>query len=118
MLYTSLRTVGEAPLVAFLDHTMALAAAFADLLQRAPDFELACRPQANIVCFRHRPEGGGDLDAHQRALRQRLLQDGRFYVVQAALPQGVFLRTTLINMRTTVADLQALLEVIRELAAV
>jgi len=117
MLYTSLRAVGEAPLVAFLDHSMALGAAFADLLQGAPDFELACRPQANIVCFRHRPEGGGDLDAHQRALRQRLLQDGRFYVVQAALPQGVFLRTTLINPRTNVADLQDLLAVIRELAA-
>ena len=116
LLYTSLQTLGEAPFVQFLDHTMFLAAEFTAMLEAAPDFELACRPQANIVCFRHLPAGGGDLDAHNRAVRERLLRDGRFYVVQATLPEGVYLRTTLINPRTTVDDLRELLDVIRELA--
>lgn len=114
-LYTCLKTLGEAPFAAFLDHTFALAEALAAMVEAAPDFELATPPQANIVCFRHLP-AGGDVDAHQRALRQRLLADGRFYVVQATLPKGVFLRTTFSNPRTTTADLEALLQRIRELA--
>jgi L-2,4-diaminobutyrate decarboxylase len=116
VLYTCLSTLGEAPLIAALDHGVMLAQTFAALLQAAPDFELACPPQANIVCFRHLPGNGVDVDAHQRRLRLCLLHDGRFYVVQASLPQGVFLRTTLLNPRTTREDLQALLGVIRELA--
>ena len=45
----------------------------------APDFELALRPQANIVCFRHRPAGlapGPELDRRQAQVRQRLIEDG------------------------------------------
>lgn len=115
-LYTCLATLGEAPLIAALDHGIALSQQFATAIGQAADFELATPPQANIVCFRHLPAAAGDVDEHNRQLRRRLLHDGRFYVVQATLPRGVFLRTTLINPRTTPADLQALLATIRELA--
>ena len=84
----------------------------------ANDFELAVEPQCNIVCFRHRPKGleGAALDAHNRRVRQALLDDGSFYVVQTALPKGHFLRTTLMNPRTTETDLDALLDAVRRAA--
>lgn len=119
VLYAALATRGEAPLVAYLEHTAQLARDFASLLRASPDFELAVEPQCNIVCFRHRPRdlAGPALDAHNRALRQRMLEDGSFYLVQTALPDGLFLRTTLIHPATSLDDLRALLDALRRLAA-
>jgi len=117
LLYAALATVGEAALARELDRGVALARAFAARIAASADFELAVRPQCNIVCFRHRPAGAQDLDAHNAELRRRMLADGAFYLVQTALPRGLFLRTTLINPRTTAADLDALLDRLRALAA-
>lgn len=79
-------------------------------------YEHGAALDANIVCFRYTPEGGGDLDALQAAVRKRILEQERFYVVQARLPQGLFLRTALMNPFTGVEHLQELLEAIRACA--
>jgi len=75
------------------------------MIQAEPDFELPVRPECNIVCFRIRPEGMADdlarLDALQARIRQKVVADGSFYLVQTQLPQGLFLRVTLINPLTT-----------------
>jgi L-2,4-diaminobutyrate decarboxylase len=57
------------------------------------------------------------LAALQRRLRRRLLEKGNFYVVQAVLRGRTWLRCTLINPRTTIADLAALLAEIRKIAS-
>jgi L-2,4-diaminobutyrate decarboxylase len=46
------------------------------------------------------------------------LERGRFYVVQTELSGRTWLRCTLINPRTTIADLEALMDEIRLLGAV
>jgi len=107
---------GEQTFADYVDVTFDLARQLAELLQATDDFELAMHPQSNIVCFRHRAPGVDDLDGHQRALRQAVIRSGEFYLVQTDLPGGTFLRTVLMNPFTTVADLQALLDLIRELA--
>ncbi len=120
-----------------------LARELAARLRAAGDFTVAVPPEANIVCFRYTPgrspAGDGDSpasaaspeadddeaaaasrsagDALQEKIRQRLLQDGSFYLVKTRLPDGVYLRTTLINPLTTLADLEALLVAIRRAAA-
>jgi L-2,4-diaminobutyrate decarboxylase len=66
-------------------------------------------PESNIVCFRYLKRGEGDLDGLQRRVRRALLERGRFYIVQTNLRGHVWLRSTLINSRTTLADLEALL---------
>jgi L-2,4-diaminobutyrate decarboxylase len=114
--YAALALHGPAFFGGYVDGMFALAQTFADALQAAPDFELALRPQANIVCFRHRPAGMGDgpeLDRRQAHVRQRLIENGSFYLVQTRLPAGLHLRTTLLNPFTTIEHLQDLLAAIR-----
>lgn len=93
-----------------------LTAGFSQLISAAPDFELAVPPETNIVCFRYlHPKG--NLSALNRAIRQQLLEDGAFYIVQTVLRGETWLRATVMNPLTTEADFIRLLETIRGLAA-
>ena len=112
-LWTALRTHGEAWFGEVIDRQCALTRALADRVAAAPDFELALAPEANIVCYRH--TGGADLDAHNRALRAKVVEDGRFYIVGTQLPRGYFLRSTIMNPLITERDLDALLNHLRAL---
>jgi L-2,4-diaminobutyrate decarboxylase len=114
-LWACLRAYGEEVFGAIVDRQHALAQELAGLVEAAPDFELALAPASNIVCYRHLPGAGADLDAHNRALRARALEDGRFYIVGAGLPRGYFLRSTVMNPLTEPADLADLLAHLREL---
>ncbi len=89
---------------------------FAAMVRESGDFELAVEPDCNIVCFRHLPRAATDLDRCQETIRQRLLSEGSFYLVQTRLRGRVYLRVTLINPLTTEGDLVALLEAIRSTA--
>src|SRR5262249_55102209 len=86
--WTALRAHGEAWFGAVVDRQIELARDLAERVAAAPDFELAIAPEANIVCYRHVPPGvtGAALDAHNRALRERVVHDGRFYIVGTQLP--------------------------------
>ncbi|MCC7493320.1 MAG: hypothetical protein IT204_13280 [Fimbriimonadaceae bacterium] len=115
-LYVALATYGEA---LFADHVAArfeLGAQFAALLRQQTDFEVPVEPQCNIVCFRHTPPGATDLDALQATIRRRILESGRFYLVQTQLPSGLHLRVTIINPFTSLADLAELLDTVRSVA--
>jgi len=116
-LWVALRSRGDAWFAEVIDRQHALAAELAAKVEAAADFELAITPASNIVCYRHRPAGvGGDaLDAHNRALRKRVVEDGRFYVVGTQLATGYHLRSTLMNPLTESADLDALLDHLRAL---
>ncbi|HWU88998.1 MAG TPA: pyridoxal-dependent decarboxylase, partial [Kofleriaceae bacterium] len=113
--WACLRAHGEELFGAIVDRQHALAGELAGLIEAAPDFELALAPESNIVCYRHRPPGCADLDAHNRALRTRVVGDGRFYIVGTQLPRGYFLRSTLMNPRIESTDLVELLEHLRAL---
>lgn len=115
-LYVTLSVYGTRLFSDYVAATFDLATRFAARLRAAPDFELAVEPQCNIVCFRHTPSGAVDLDALQERIRQRLLRDGSFYLVQTRLPAGIFLRTTLINPLTRDEDLAALMDAVRDAA--
>jgi glutamate/tyrosine decarboxylase-like PLP-dependent enzyme len=88
----------------------------AGTLQSAIAYELV--PESNIVCYRHRPKGvvpGAELDAHNRALRRRVVEDGRFYIVGTELPGGYYLRSTIMNPLIQPSDFDELLAHLREL---
>lgn len=113
-LYASLSEHGTERFGAHVTGTFDLARWFAGLLQETPAFEVAIEPQANIVCFRHIPDGVRDLDRLQMAIREELVRRGDFYIVEARLPQGVHLRVTIINARTTQDDLRDLVTAVRD----
>lgn len=116
-LWVALRAHGEHWFGEVVDRQHALAAELAAKVSAAPDFELALAPASNIVCYRHRPPGltGAALDDHNRALRRRVVEDGRFYIAGTQLPAGYFLRSTLMNPLIETSDLDALLAHLREL---
>ena len=58
---------------------------------------------------------GPELDKHNRELRQRVVEDGRFYIVGAQLPTGYFLRSTIMNPLIEPSDFDDLLRHLREL---
>jgi L-2,4-diaminobutyrate decarboxylase len=112
-LWATLRAYGEAWFGDVVDRQHELAELLATKVRSASDFELAVWPESNIVCYRH--TGAADLDRHNRALRQAIVEDGRFYIVGTQLPQGYFLRSTLMNPLAESRDLDELLEHVRSL---
>jgi L-2,4-diaminobutyrate decarboxylase len=91
-----------------------LASCFADQVEATEDFELALRPQANILCFRH-VGGDGDLNEVNAGIRKSLIEEGQFYIVQTVLDGETWLRTTITNPVSTPEHFSELLEHIRKL---
>ncbi len=116
--WSSLRVHGEELFGDIVDRLTVLAAELAARIDRADDFELALFPELDIVCYRHRPQGvapGKALDSHNRELRRRCVEDGRFYIVGTQLAGGYYLRSALMNPLTEPSDFDALLEHLRAL---
>ena len=114
-LFISLAAYGTDFFAGYITAMYDLARDFARLIKDAGDFETAVEPESNIVCFRHLKKGEADLDGLQRRIRRAMLEQGTFYIVQTELGGRHWLRCTLINPRTTIADLEALLAEIRTL---
>lgn len=117
-LWAALRVHGEQLFGDIIDRQAHLAQLLAAKVAAAPDFELALLPESNIVCYRHVDIGSvkaPDLDGHNRALRRRVVEDGRFYIVGTQLPAGYYLRSTLMNPLIEERDLDELLDYLRGL---
>jgi L-2,4-diaminobutyrate decarboxylase len=115
-LFVSLAAYGTEFFGGYVTAMYDLARDFAGLLREAGDFEVAVEPESNIVCFRFLKKSEADLDGLQKRIRRSLLEKGSFYIVQTELRGRHWLRCTLINPRTTISDLEALLSEIRSLA--
>lgn len=91
---------------------------FAEIVKQHPDFELALEPQTNIVCFRYVKSNLSESELNQlnKAIRQSLLEDSAFYIVQAVLNDTVYLRVTIMNPMTNKIHLQNLLIKIQSMA--
>jgi L-2,4-diaminobutyrate decarboxylase len=118
--WLALRVHGAKAIGEMVSKTFDLAREFAALLKAQPDFELATEPASNILCFRHVPaalkgleNASEKLDAHQLELRKKVVASGKYFVVQTVLRNRVYLRTTLMNPRTTIGDLEGLIKALR-----
>lgn len=91
---------------------------FAQLIHSDSNFELAIEPMSNILCFRYvAPQLSLEqLNSLNQSIRQQLLEDGEFYMVQTQLRGVHYLRTSLMNPFTTMEHLGWLLEKIKTLA--
>jgi len=115
--YAALRTYGEGLFAANVDRLYDLARQLAAMIGERPELELATAPEANIVCFRC-VEAGGDVERENGVngrIRQELLRDGRFYVVQTSLHGKLYLRVSLMNPFTTEAHLAEMLDAVTTL---
>lgn len=105
-----------------ISHDAALARYLGELVDQRPDFELAAPVGLSICCFRFVPEGLPDRDGREaylsllnRHLMTLIQSDGRVYCSNAVLGERFVLRACIVNYRTEAEDLDALLEVAKEL---
>lgn len=113
-IYTLLKMHGLELFSSYVEKTYALAREFAIFLNFENDFEIAHTPESNVLCFRYKK--GNDLNQINNYIRQALLEDGEFYIVQTTLNENVYLRISLMNPLTEMSHLRGLVQKIRELA--
>ena len=102
-----------------VDVTFDLAAQFFKMLTAAEDFEVFCKPECNIVVFRHLPPqvqtaSDEQCNAFQLALRRRVIESGEAYLVANQIEGHSYLRTTVINPLTSSQDLADLITILRK----
>jgi len=117
--WATLRAYGRTGYRDLVERCCDLARRLAQRVDEAPDLERLADVPLNIVCFRHVPAGlaAEALDRHQERLGQALLEDGRFYVGTTRRAGVAALRPALVSWRTRPEDVEAFVEVVREVGA-
>lgn len=126
-IWLTLRYYGARKIAAAISEDNALAAYLGERLEAARDFELLSKPELSICCFRYVPPSlrerlgsGQDVDNELDRLNTDIMtmvqRGGRAYVSSATLNGKFALRACITNFRTTRADLDATLDIIRDAA--
>jgi L-2,4-diaminobutyrate decarboxylase len=117
--YTAIKYYGDNYLKEYIEGRYNLAIEFAKIIKKENDFSLAVEPESNIVCFRYTPDGKDDKELNRinAAIRDKIIKEGSFYIVQAELDGKIWIRLTIINPVTSSDDLKNLIHRIKEIAA-
>ena len=115
--YTAMKYYGDSYYKEYIDSRYSLASEFAAIVRAEQDIELAVEPESNIVCFRYAPEGYNELTLNQinSNIRDTIIKEGSYYIVQAELGGKIWIRLTIINPVTSEEDLRALLKRVLEI---
>ena len=113
--YALISTYGINIFGVYVDKCYDLGRKFAAMISDVPDLELAVEPDSNIVCFRVVEKNTDTANKLNRQIRQAILDDGTFYIVQTTLNDKVFLRVSIMNPFTSEKDLSELLSIIIKL---
>jgi L-2,4-diaminobutyrate decarboxylase len=106
--WVAIQRYGAAAMGELFDHLCDTARALFDILSGRPDFETLHEPESNILCFRYVGSGRLDdarLDGLNLRLRGEFNRGGEGWITTTVLAGRRVLRTTLMNPRTTPADL-------------
>jgi glutamate/tyrosine decarboxylase-like PLP-dependent enzyme len=116
-IWATLAAYGRAGYRALVERHCDIAAHLAARVDAAPDLERLAEVPLNVVCFRFRPPGLAEpvLESVNRRLGEALLDDGRVFAGTTVYGGHVALRPAISNWRTTAADLDLLVDVVREL---
>ena len=104
-LWFVIQRFGSGGLGRLYDHLCATARLLYDAIEERKEFENLHEPESNILCFRYRGS-----DALNRELRQRYNNDGTGWITATVLDGRPVLRVTMMNPRTGVEHIRALLE--------
>lgn len=103
-----------------ITHDIELAHALQAKIKARSDFELIAAGPLSVTCFRYRPHGMTD-PAALSTLNKRVLEtvqrEGLVFLTSTELHGQTVLRACIVNFRTTLADLDTLLDVIAEVGA-
>jgi L-2,4-diaminobutyrate decarboxylase len=112
-LWVAFQRYGVRTLGALYDHQCDLARAMHAMLAENRHFEPIHEPESNILCFRWIGDGShGDeaLDAFNRELRESYNRSGEGWITATNLGGRRVLRVTIMNPRTTEADLAEIID--------
>jgi L-2,4-diaminobutyrate decarboxylase len=117
--YTAVKYYGRSYYGEYIESRYSLATEFYDRIKRSSDFEIVTEPQANIVCFRYNPGNCSNMELNSlnATVRDYIIKDGSFFIVQTEIEGKLWLRITIINPVTTMKDLEELLVKIRGTAS-
>ncbi len=115
--YAIMRTYGKQIFAQNVTYLYDLAQTFTQQIRQRNNFQLALPAQSNIVCFRYAPAhtATDKLSELNAQIRQAMVEDGEFYLVQTSLKGQLYLRTTLMNPFTTEAILAQLLDKVEKI---
>lgn len=116
-LFAAIKLYGEKLFDDYVTGRYEAAREFAEHLNSHQNFELALKPESNILCFRYYDEklNTDDLNKLNAAIRKKIVEDGSFYIVQTQIDEKVFLRLSIMNPFTTLDEFKGLLELILKL---
>lgn len=125
-IWLTLRYFGVRRIAAAISEDNELAAYLGEQVETAPDFELLAPPELSICCFRYvppvlrgrteTPEAAAELDRLNTDIMNLVQRGGRAYLSSATVHSKFALRACITNFRTTRADIDQTLEIIREAA--
>lgn len=127
-IWLTLRYYGVDRIAAAISEDNALAAYLGERVAEAGDFELLAAPELSICCFRYvppgllaKPEGlddafNSELDELNNQIMLAVQRGGRAYLSSATLGGRFALRACITNFRTTRADIDQTLDIIRDAA--
>ncbi|MCA0922303.1 pyridoxal phosphate-dependent decarboxylase family protein [Pseudooceanicola nanhaiensis] len=115
-LWFLLRAYGLEALRGMIRNHVTWSQALCEGLRGEPDFTIVTEPVLSLFTFRYTPEGAGDLDALNQRLVQAINDDGRIYLTQTQVADGIALRFQAGQWDCTEADVILAGEVIREIA--
>ncbi len=86
------------------------------IVQNEPDFEALHRPEANIFCFRYQPPNldEGAFTDFQVAIRNRIKEDGRFFISKVDIEGKGSLRVVFMNHEINEGHFRLLLSEIKK----
>jgi len=111
-LWVALQRYGADALGELYDHMCNNARLFWEAVQERGDFEALHEPESNILCFRYIGDGSLNdeaLDQLNRELRERYNLSGEGWITATTLDGRRVLRVTMMNPRTTAADIDDVL---------
>jgi glutamate/tyrosine decarboxylase-like PLP-dependent enzyme len=116
-LWLLLKFAGAKALGRAIEQNMACARYFARLVEASDDFEMLAPVGLSIFCFRYAPpDYSGDLNALNERVLIELQRGGGSYLSNARIGGKFALRGCVLNYRTTLRDMEILLEDVRRAA--
>jgi glutamate/tyrosine decarboxylase-like PLP-dependent enzyme len=116
-----LKGIGLESLSEAIESNLACARYFESTVRESDDFEMIAPVELSIFCFRHVPvqlrnESPEAIDAFNERLLIALQRDGSSYLSNATLGGRFALRGCVLNYRTTLRDMEILLDDLRRVA--
>ena len=118
-LWATLRAMGADGLGDLVDRVVDLGAEATGAVRAAADLELIGETQLSTVLFRWQPDGVDDAEADRLVplVRRTIFESGRAAVAQTVIAGRPCLKLTLLDPDTTLGDVEAVLDLVREAAS-